>query len=199
MEFYSSEYIVIFGKGQILESVNTTIICLFLGEVVDNCHVITEMRALIPVAFHKGWLLWFSQYLKQGCISLASKIPLKQDLIRMLRLLLRRVLSLPPVAITLRQTSAVLSVIGVLCFLSLRVLHSTFRATDLSASSCAALKITRGIVCTNSWTSLDCMLGNHATLSLCYFFIVVLHTTSTLQLNAPKIKLRKVRLKLMAE
>jgi len=46
MEFYSSEYIVIFGKDQVLESVNTIVICLFLRDIIDNCPVITEMRAL---------------------------------------------------------------------------------------------------------------------------------------------------------
>lgn len=98
MKFCSSEYIPIFGKGEVLELVDTNITCLVLGEAVDNCHVITEMRALIPVSLHSDWLLWFLQYLKQGWISLASKIPLKQDSSRMLRLLLRRVLSLPPVS-----------------------------------------------------------------------------------------------------
>lgn len=42
--------------------------------------------------------MWFSQYLKEGCISLVSKIPLKQDTTKMLRLLLRRVFSLDPVS-----------------------------------------------------------------------------------------------------
>lgn len=46
MEFCSSEYILIFGKDQVLESVNTNVICLLLGEVIDNCLAITEMRAL---------------------------------------------------------------------------------------------------------------------------------------------------------
>lgn len=41
MEFCSSECILIFGKGQVLESVNINIICLILGKVGDNCSAIT--------------------------------------------------------------------------------------------------------------------------------------------------------------
>lgn len=178
MEFCSSEYILILGKDQVLELVNTNVICLFLRESIDSCRV-ERWEHFIPISLLKGWLLWFPQDLKEGRISLASTVPLKQDTARMLRLLLRRVFSLDPVRYYI-EANMKYSLLLWYCVCYLWVFYTVLyeELTQVPVQTFSSKK-TRGMDCGNSWRSVASVLGNKTTV-LCHDTIF-LYSTPPLQ------------------